>query len=93
VLQQTGQALHDDDPSTSSSDHTTTALNDKDDDDELYEESEENQLRGLKYDSCLLPENIAASASGNRIFSIAPGEGRLPTQILQDPDNEVIKIM
>lgn len=89
VLLQTSPAINDDDeqqPSTSSSDYTTTADNDTD---ELDEESNENQLRGLMYDSCLQPENIAASASGNTIFSIAPGEGRLPTQILQDEDNEV----
>ena len=65
--------------STLSSKHTITAHNDQDD--RLDEESDDSQLRG--------PENIAASASGNRIFSIAPGEGRLPTQILQDQDNEV----
>ena len=73
--------------STLSSKHTITAHNDQDDG--LDEESDDSELRGLKYDSCLQPENIAASASGNRIFSIAPGEGRLPTQILQDQDNEV----
>lgn len=90
VVLQTTQAIQDEEqqPSTSSSDHTTITHNDKEDD-ELEEESQENQLRGLKYDSCLQPENIPAAASGNRIFSIAPGEGRLPTQILQDQDNEV----
>ncbi|VDI77249.1 Hypothetical predicted protein [Mytilus galloprovincialis] len=35
-------------------------------------------------------DELDEETSGNTIFSIAPGEGRLPTQILQDEDNEVL---
>jgi hypothetical protein len=44
---------------------------DKDSDSD--DDSEQDKLRGLKYDSCLQPENIAAAATGNKIYSIAPG--------------------
>ena len=51
---------------------------------------EENErLRGLQYDTCIQPEDLA-NYMGNEVYSVAPGEGRLPLQMCSDINNEVL---
>ena len=49
----------------------------------------EESLRGLQYDTCIQPDDLA-NYLGNEVYSVAPGEGRLPLFIGNDGNNEVL---
>ena len=63
----------------------------------VYEKSEEegrddatnDSLRGVQFDTCIQTEDLS-NLLGNEVFSIAPGEGRLPLQVYNDTNNEVL---
>ena len=50
---------------------------------------EEDSLRGLQYNTCIQPDDLA-NYLGNEVFSVAPGEGRLPLMVGNDVNNEVL---
>ena len=50
---------------------------------------EEESLRGLQYNTCIQPDDLA-NYLGNEVYSVAPGEGRLPLLIGNDANNEVL---
>ena len=63
---------------------------------EILEEEEErrfdltsNPLRGVEFDTCVQTEDLSHFL-GNEVFSIAPGEGRIPLQVHSDNNNEVL---
>ena len=58
-----------------------------DEDDSSEEESDPvSQLRGVRFDTCVQPSDPTLNVDG--IYSIAPGEGRTPISIMQDPNCE-----
>ena len=50
---------------------------------------EEDSLRGLQYNTCIQPDDLA-NYLGNEVFSVAPGEGRLPLMVGNDVKNEAL---
>ena len=46
-------------------------------------------LNGIQFDTCIQTEDLA-NIAGNEVFSIAPGEGRLPLHVFNDVNNEVL---
>jgi cobalamin biosynthesis protein CobT len=55
-------------------------------DQEDEEEDPVAQLRGIKFDSCVQPNDPALETEG--VFSIAPGEGKRPISIMTDENCE-----
>ena len=52
---------------------------------------EEDSLRGLQYNTCIQPDDLANYLGKfNEVFSVAPGEGRLPLMVGNDVNNEVL---
>ena len=53
---------------------------------EELEGSRDSQLRGIKFDTCIQPDDLSLQA--NKIISMAPGEGKRPINILTDKNFE-----